>query len=79
MVIVLQLIIRLYQKTLSPDHGWLRGRHPYGFCRFYPSCSQYAYDFLGRYGFLKGTYLAIKRILHCNPWAQPAVDSISQH
>ena len=36
------ILIIAYQKTLSPDHGWLKYRHPYGFCHFYPSCSEYA-------------------------------------
>jgi uncharacterized protein len=73
---VLQLVIRLYQKTLSPDHGWLRGRYPYGYCRYYPSCSQYAYDAIGRHGAAKGAGLAFWRVLRCNPWGQSRVDTV---
>lgn len=74
----LQMLIRLYQKTLSPDHGWWRGRYPYGFCRYYPSCSQYACDALGRYGVIRGSVLALGRLLRCNPWVQPRIDHIPQ-
>jgi putative membrane protein insertion efficiency factor len=76
---LLQLFIRLYQRTLSPDHGWLRGRYPYGYCRYYPSCSQYAYDAVGRYGAIKGSILAGARVLRCNPWAKSRVDQIRNY
>ncbi|WP_066793415.1 membrane protein insertion efficiency factor YidD [Sphingomonas soli] len=37
-------------------------------CRFTPSCSAYAIEALRRYGAIKGSWLAGKRILRCNPW-----------
>ena len=37
-------LIRLYQKTLSPDHGWFKWLHPHGFCKYYPTCSEYSYQ-----------------------------------
>lgn len=76
MVILLQLLIRLYQRTLSPDHGWTRVRYPYGFCRFYPSCSEYAYQALERHGLILGIYLSVKRVARCNPWAKPQIDQV---
>ena len=76
---LLQTLIKLYQHTLSPDHGWPQGRYPYGFCRFYPSCSQYAHDAIGRYGAARGLFLATRRIIRCNPWAQARVDQIPLH
>ena len=61
--------IKLYQVTLSPDHSPLvRRLIPGGICRFYPSCSQYTYEALRRYGVIKGSWLGIKRIVRCNPW-----------
>ena len=39
---ILIKIIELYQHTLSPDHGWLKGLYPAGYCRFTPSCSDYS-------------------------------------
>jgi hypothetical protein len=37
-------------------------------CRFTPSCSEYATDVLVKYGFVRGSWLSIKRVLRCNPW-----------
>ena len=37
-------------------------------CRFYPSCSQYAEEAIRRYGIVRGTWLAVRRLLRCNPW-----------
>lgn len=63
-----------YQKTLSPDHGPLRHRHPYGYCRYYPSCSEYARQSILNQGVIRGSGLAVARIIRCNPWAKPAID-----
>jgi hypothetical protein len=73
---LLLAIIRLYQKTLSPDHGWFKSRHPYGYCRYYPSCSMYAHDAIKKFGVLKGTWLATKRVVRCNPWSKGGIDHI---
>jgi len=59
-------LVHLYRLLLSPFFG--------GRCRYYPSCSQYALDALGQYGFLKGTVLAAWRLLRCNPWSHGGVD-----
>ena len=73
---ILIKLITVYQKTLSPDHGLLRVKYPYGFCRFYPSCSEYAITALQKHGTLKGTTLSIKRIIKCNPFVEPQIDKI---
>jgi putative membrane protein insertion efficiency factor len=70
-------LISLYQLTLSPDHSWLKAKYPYGFCRHYPSCSDYSKQAIVKYGLVKGSWLAAKRIARCNPWAQPRIDLIS--
>lgn len=69
-------LIRLYQRTLSPDHGWFKYRHPLGYCRFYPSCSQYAYDAIDRHGILRGGVLSLRRILRCNPFTRGGIDEV---
>jgi putative membrane protein insertion efficiency factor len=69
------LLIRLYQKTLSPDHSWLKRFHPYGYCRFYPTCSQYGYEVIQKRGLIRGVPRTIWRIFRCNPWNQGGIDN----
>lgn len=45
-------------------------------CRFQPSCSEYAYEAIGKYGILKGGRLATWRILRCNPWGGSGWDPV---
>ncbi|MDE2312115.1 MAG: membrane protein insertion efficiency factor YidD [Patescibacteria group bacterium] len=72
----LAALIVAYQRSLSPDHGWLRAKHPYGYCRHYPSCSEYSRQSLVKYGLVKGLFLSTKRIARCHPWAEPSVDPV---
>jgi hypothetical protein len=65
---VAQLLIRLYQWTVSP----LLGPR----CRFYPSCSHYAHEAVGRFGVLAGGWLALKRFLRCHPWHPGGLDPV---
>ena len=73
---ILLLLIKGYQKTLSPDHGLMRFFYPHGVCRYYPSCSQYAYEAIDKRGALKGSWLAVNRVLRCNPWSQGGIDQV---
>ena len=61
-------IILIYRHTLSPIFGQE--------CRFYPTCSYYAETALKKYGALKGSYLAAKRILRCHPWHEGGYDPV---
>lgn len=45
-------------------------------CRFHPSCSAYAIEALGRYGAIKGSWLAMKRLLRCHPWGGSGHDPV---
>lgn len=56
---ILLWIIRLYRNTIS------RALPPS--CRFIPSCSQYTYEAIEKYGILKGSWLGVKRISRCHP------------
>lgn len=69
-------LIRTYQRTLSPDHGWFKHRYPTGYCRFHPTCSQYTYEAVDKYGTIKGVWLGMKRIVRCNPWNPGGNDPI---
>ena len=62
------LLIRFYQRFISPL------KPPS--CRYYPTCSQYALEAYKRFGFLRGSYLAAKRILTCNPLFRGGIDPV---
>ena len=64
------LLIRFYQKFISTY--LLPGRH----CRFTPTCSQYSYEAYEKYGFFKGSYLTIRRILKCHPFHKGGYDPL---
>lgn len=53
-------LIRFYQRAISP--------YTPAACRFTPTCSQYAYEAITKYGAFKGGYLALRRLLRCNPF-----------
>ncbi|OGO83700.1 MAG: membrane protein insertion efficiency factor YidD [Clostridiales bacterium GWC2_40_7] len=65
---ILTGLIKLYRKWISPL------KKPS--CRFYPTCSQYALDAIGRYGALKGSWLTIKRLLKCHPFHPGGYDPV---
>jgi putative membrane protein insertion efficiency factor len=60
--------IRVYQAVVSPMTGPT--------CRYYPSCSHYALIAIRTHGPLRGTGLALWRILRCNPWSLGGVDDV---
>ncbi|PIW36628.1 MAG: membrane protein insertion efficiency factor YidD [Candidatus Kerfeldbacteria bacterium CG15_BIG_FIL_POST_REV_8_21_14_020_45_12] len=66
-------VIRLYQKTLSPDHR-VYNRHPYVGCRYYPSCSEYTIRSIKKRGVIMGLLKGFWRILRCNPFTPGGVD-----
>lgn len=69
-------VIKLYQKTLSFDHGPMKNRYPHGFCRFYPTCSEYGVVAISKYGVIKGGLMTAWRILRCNPWSKGGYDPV---
>jgi len=69
-------ILRLYQKTLSFDHGILKFLYPRGFCRFSPTCSDYAIQAIDKYGLFKGGVKAVWRVLRCNPFNAGGFDPV---
>lgn len=61
-------VLRVYQSVISPLTGPT--------CKYYPSCSQYAIIAIRTHGTLRGTGLALWRILRCNPWSLGGVDDV---
>lgn len=72
----LLFLIKVYQKTLSFDHGLFKFLKPYGQCKFYPTCSEYCYDSVKSHGAVKGSWLGIKRLSRCHPWSSGGYDPI---
>lgn len=60
--------IRFYRSFISPNTP--------PSCRFHPTCSEYAYEAVDKYGILKGGRLAIWRVLRCNPWGGSGWDPV---
>ena len=54
------ILIRFYQRAVSP--------YKTPCCRFTPTCSNYAYQAINKYGAVKGGYLALRRLLRCHPF-----------
>ncbi len=62
------LAIRFYQRFISP------GLPPA--CRFYPTCSEYGYEAISRYGIIKGGILTVRRLLRCHPFHPGGFDPV---
>jgi putative membrane protein insertion efficiency factor len=61
-------LVRAYQLLLSPFMG--------GACRFEPSCSEYAIGAFQQHGFLRGGWLAVRRISKCHPFGPHGIDPV---
>ncbi len=66
----LLVAVRLYQLLISPLTPPT--------CRFYPSCSAYAMTALLRFGPIRGSWLALRRIGRCHPWNPGGVDHVPE-
>jgi putative membrane protein insertion efficiency factor len=62
--------IKIYKFLISPLLG--------NSCRYLPTCSEYSIDALKTYGFFKGIFLSIKRILSCHPWGSGGFDPVKK-
>jgi uncharacterized protein len=61
-------LLRLWQLLVSPVYGQT--------CRFYPSCTAYAMEAVDRHGFVRGGWLALRRLARCHPWNPGGVDLV---
>ena len=71
---IILLLIKIYQKTLSADHGFLKIR--FLGCRFYPSCSEYLARAIRKHGVIRGSWLGAKRLLRCHPFSEGGIDEV---
>jgi len=70
--------IRFYQKTFSPDHGLGKVLYPHGYCKYHPSCSEYAHRAVDEFGIIRGLVMGCGRIFRCNPWSKGGYDPVKK-
>lgn len=61
-------LLRAYRFAISPLYGQV--------CRYYPTCSAYALEAVETHGAMRGSWLAMRRLLRCHPWAAGGVDHV---
>jgi uncharacterized protein len=66
------LFIRLYRVTLGPLFAMMSG------CRFTPTCSEYGYAAIERFGWRRGWWMALRRIGRCQPWGGSGYDPVPE-
>lgn len=71
-------IIRIYQKLFSFDHSFWARPEKIRMCMYYPSCSEYTYQAIDRFGVIKGSLLGGYRILRCNPFSHGGIDEVPE-
>lgn len=70
---VLIFLVWCYRALSAPLKAMFGG---VGWCRFRPTCSQYAMEALQKHGAIKGSWLAARRILRCHPWGGQGWDPV---
>lgn len=73
-----KILIKIYQKFFSFDHSFWAQPEKIRVCIHYPSCSQYTYEAIDRFGFIKGCWLGFKRILRCNSFGKGGYDPVPE-
>lgn len=64
-------LLKAYRFAISPLYGDV--------CRYYPTCSAYALEAVQVHGSIRGSWLAVRRILRCHPWARGGIDPVPPH
>nr|WP_235779682.1 membrane protein insertion efficiency factor YidD [Sinomonas notoginsengisoli] len=67
---LLILLLKAYRAVVSPLYGQV--------CRFFPSCSAYALEAVSVHGAVRGSYLAVRRLVRCHPWNAGGIDPVPE-
>jgi len=71
------ILIKIYQKFFSFDKGYIGAIFGYPkICRYTPTCSEYTYSAIEKYGVILGTLKGSKRIFFCNPFCKGGYDPL---
>ncbi len=74
---LLLFFLRLYKKTsFFHSHIFQTLTLSKNVCGYHPTCSVYAYQAIEKYGAIKGTWLAVNRLIRCNPWSKGGYDPV---
>jgi putative membrane protein insertion efficiency factor len=69
-----RLLFRIYKATVSPVlHAFGMGQ-----CLYLPTCSEYAYTAVSRFGWIRGSWLALRRLARCHPWGKGGLDPVPE-
>jgi len=71
---VLRFAFRIYKSTLSPIMQAISPSR----CLYLPTCSEYAYIAISRFGWLRGSWMALGRLARCHPWGKGGLDPVPE-
>ncbi len=66
--LLLIAVLRAYRLVVSPLYGQV--------CRYHPSCSAYALEAVTVHGSVRGSWLAVRRLIRCHPWSRGGYDPV---
>jgi uncharacterized protein len=70
----IRLLFRIYKAAVSPVlHAFGMGQ-----CLYLPTCSEYAYTAVSRFGWIRGSWLALRRLARCHPWGKGGFDPVPE-